>query len=120
MKPIKLTTQTPDQELVSFLKTYHPVIPSTSQFQENRLMEAIKQPKQGANSSSYQFRWFSPRFIITVIALIVFSNLLRGKFMPQIAQEMQDLETFMVNSWNGSMAQDHEPELYFVTLDSEF
>lgn len=121
MKPIKLTTQTPDQELVSFLKTYHPVTPPESQFHEDHLMKLITEEGQRSNSSPTRHQgWFFPSAVITLIALVISGNAIRGKLMPQIAQEIQDLENFMVNSWNGSMAQDDESELYFVTLEDEF
>lgn len=120
MKPIKLTTQKEDPQLVSFLKTYQPVTPSEPQFSEDNLMAVITQEKQTSNSPSHKGNWLLPSTIITLITLIISGNAIRGKLMPRIAQEMKDVETFMVKSWNGSMAQNDESELYYVTLDGEF
>lgn len=120
MKQVKRTTHKEDPELVTFLKTYHPITPSESQLSEDNLMQAITQEKQTSNFRSHQRGWLFPSAVITLLALMISGNAMRGKLMPRIAQEMKDLETFMVNSWNGSMAQNDESELYFVTLESEF
>lgn len=117
-----------DEELVSFLKTYCPNIPPETKPCEELVMKAIaKHNLCIANESSYQRKkhqrisksWLLSGTLITTLLVIVggyFFNL-NQKSAPQIATETEELETFLVNSWYGSMAQ--ESEFNLVTVSDE-
>lgn len=120
MKPVKLTTQNQDEALVHFLRTYHPSTPSNNDLVEEQIFEAIT-TEQKSTPKKQNKLWLLPSTIITTILLIISGNAIKAKFLPVVANDLQELETFMVNSWNGSMAEDeNESELFFVTLESEF
>lgn len=133
MKPIKLTTNTEDETLVHFLRTYDPSVPSNSLFDDDIIINQITAEQQiapptvsnapvskAAISKAEKRHWLLPTTIISTALLIFSGNALRGKFMPQIAHDVRELETFMINSWNGSLAQDDDYETYFVTFEGEF
>ncbi len=122
MKPVKLTTQNQDEALVHFLRTYHPTAPSDhNDFMEEQIFQTITETKQKSASKKQNKFWFLFSTIFTTILLILSGNAIKAKFLPVIANDLQELETFMVNSWNGSMAENEdESDLYFVTLESDF
>jgi hypothetical protein len=108
-----------DEELVSFLKTYCPNIPSETKPCEELVMKAIaKHNLCITNKSNYQRKkhqiisksWLLSGTLITTLLVIVGGYLsnLNHKSSLQIATETEELETFLVNSWYGSMAQESE------------
>jgi hypothetical protein len=117
-----------DEELVSFLKTYCPNTPPETKPCEELVMKAIaKHNSSIASESNYRPKkhqiisksWLLSSTLITTLLVIVggyFFNL-NQKSAPQIATETEDLETFLVNSWYGSMAQ--ESEFNLVTASDQ-
>lgn len=133
MKPIKLTTNTEDETLVQFLRTYDPSVPSDNEFNDDIIINQITAEQQiapptvskapvskAAISKAEKRHWLLPTTIISTALLIFSGNALKAKFMPQIAHDVRELETFMINSWNGSLAQDDDYETYFITFEGEF
>lgn len=123
MKPIKLTTNTEDETLVQFLRTYNPSVPSDNEFDDDIIIQKITAEQQEPSTSvskGQKRHWLLPTTIISTAFLIFSGNALKAKFMPQIAQDVRELETFMINSWNGSLVQDDDYETHFVTFEGEF
>jgi hypothetical protein len=109
-----------DEKLVSFLQTYYPNTPPETKPCEELIMKAIAQPEFNHQQKTHQIiskSWLLSGTLITTVLVIIggyFFNL-NPKSSPQIATETEDLETFLVNSWNGSMAQDSESQLVTVS-----
>ena len=59
---------------------------------------------------------------ITLISslVIVSGHLLKQKFSPQIASSYEDMATFMVNTWQDSIAPEVENEDSFYMVTSEY
>lgn len=115
-----------DDELVSFLKTYCPNTPPETKPCEELVMRAIaKDNSYLISKSNYRQKkhqiisksWLLSSTLITTLLVIVGSYFfnLNQKSAPQIATETEDLETFLVNSWHGSMAQESEFNLVTVS-----
>lgn len=115
-----------DEELVSFLKTYCPNTPPETKPCEELVMKAIAKhnfclvSKSNYRQKKHQIiskSWLLSSTLITTLLVIVggyFFNL-NQKSASQIATETEDLETFLVNSWDGSMAQESEFNLVTVS-----
>lgn len=118
-----------DEELVSFLKTYCPNTPPETKSCEDLLMKAIANHNSQITSESNHGQknhqkiiknWLLSGTLITTLFVILggyFFNL-NQKSVPQIATETEDLETFLVNSWYGSMAQ--ESQSHLITVSDEY
>ncbi|WP_373479399.1 hypothetical protein [Geminocystis sp.] len=124
---MKKTTSNEDEELVDFLKTYCPKTPKETKPCEELIMRVIATPliyssHKARFRSSLRFLswgWLLPSTLITsllIISAYVFN--VNQKSSPQIATKTEDLETFMVNSWYGSMAQEIEFQ-YVTTVGDE-
>lgn len=118
-----------DKALVSFLKSYCPHTPPETKPTEELLMNAIandnSQMSIEANHGQKKHlkmkkNWLLSGTVITTLLVILGGYLfnLNQKSAPQIATETEDLETFLVDSWHGSMAQESPP--YLVNVSDEY
>ncbi|BAQ62317.1 hypothetical protein GM3708_2723 [Geminocystis sp. NIES-3708] len=118
-----------DEELVNFLKTYCPNTPPETKSCEELVMKAIADHNSQITSESNHWQkkpqkimryWLLSGTLITTLSVILggyFFNL-NQKSAPQIAAQTEDLETFLINSWYGSMAQ--ESQSHLVTVSDEY
>ncbi len=123
MKHIKLNNQSEDETLVNFLQTYNPSTPPKNHSLEDELINSINEIKQKSTTAKQRKNWLFTGTIATVALMILSGNALRHKLFPQaqLAQDLRELESFMVNSWNGAMVEENQDiELYFATFEGEF
>ena len=127
MKKITSDCSGEDAALVNFLKTHSPSPPPEDKLCEELLMRTIAQEsnqlhgsKNSRSSKSFKFFWLLPLTIFSGFA--IFSGyLFKQKLVPQIVAGYEDMETFMIDSWQGSMAQEPEDEEYiYTTVTSEY
>ena len=104
-----------EQKLVTFLKQYRPVPPGTNNQIEEQLMTIVAQGSRPSKSISWL--WVVPSAIATGL-LLVYGSLIRDNFVLRIAKQTEDLETFMVNSWQGSIDENFEQnDIYSLETD---
>ena len=104
-----------EQKLVTFLKQYRPVPPGTNNQIEEQLMTIVAQGSRPSKSSSWL--WVVPSAIATGL-LLIYGSLIRDNFVLRIAKQTEDLETFMVNSWQGSIDENFEQnDIYSLETD---
>lgn len=93
-----------DQNLIIFLKQNQPIYHNYNPYQEEQLMKIISSGNLRSSCPKNKYFWAVPS-AIAVGFLLLFGNLTRANFYPQIANQKEDLEEFMVNSWRGSMSE---------------
>lgn len=93
-----------DENLKTFLHTYSPTPPEELKPCEDLLMRSLFLEKQQP-SKNKQWRWLVfPTAILTGI-LLVSAYIFKPNSTPQMAFEGdQEIEAFMINAWQGSMA----------------
>ena len=102
-----------DNSLVSFLQTYSPPPPLEKKPCEELVMRSIAQDKEYSSPTKKinQGKLFLLLPITLISSLVMVSgHLLKQKLSPQIASELEDMDTFIVNTWQGSMGQEWESE----------
>ncbi len=103
-----------EQKLVTFLKQYRPAPPATNIHIEEQLLAIVSQERL---SKSSNWLWVIPGAIATGL-LLIYGSLIRDNFVLKIAKQTEDLEAFMVNSWQGSMDDNQElNEIYNLETD---
>jgi hypothetical protein len=103
---------------VTFLKQYRPVPPPQNNYIEEQLMNLIAQENRLSQSKYRPWLWG----IYSAIAaglLLICGSVIRNNFAPKIAQEPEDLETFMVNSWRGAMGENLDNN-YLYNSDTDW
>ena len=108
------------RDLVSFLKQNCPVAPSAECNLEQRLMDSIAHQPQQRRQRSWRIIWTIPSAIATGV---LFTALGMGFRSPQIAIESEELENFIVNSWNETIDRNsytfsNEAENYWSLLEN--
>lgn len=93
-----------DDKLVTFLQLNSPTAPEELIDCEDLIMESILKEKQ-KYPRNRQYSWLLlPTAILTGI-LIISTQLFKPNTAPQTASEQdQDIEAFMINTWQGAMA----------------
>jgi len=120
MKQISKKDLTEDERLVKFLHNYYPTTPSEAPNAEDLLFSAITSQSNKVPKKTYRWRWLIPTGLVTGV-LVAWSASTQPKFVPQVAQEMIELEAFMIDSWHKSMGQDQEfdPDFDYITFSDE-
>ena len=114
-----------DDGLVNFLQTYSPTPPSETKPCEELVMRNIAQEQRNAAVKSKtdikkKLLWLLPLAIISG-AVMISSNLFRSTLSPQVASELEEIDKFMVDAWQGSMAQESESEQnLYMLVTSEY
>ncbi|GAB4543734.1 MAG: hypothetical protein Tsb0014_37540 [Pleurocapsa sp.] len=91
------------ENIVQFLQQNYPIAPPPSCNLEQRLMESVaRQPQQKSKHSS-SLIWTIPSAIATGV---LFTSVTLGLKTPQVAIKTEELENFILNSWNGTIARD--------------
>lgn len=101
-----------DQNLIKFVKQNRPLPPSNNQFVETQLMTIISKENQHSSRLNYSWFWVVPSAIATGV-LLMSSSVIENNLSPQIAHENEDLETFMVNAWQGSMSENIDNQQFY-------
>ena len=105
-----------DRDLVNFLQRHRPLPPKTRPDLENHLMESIRNEPQHSGTNVSGWRWFVPGAL--AIGLVVTWNNERFlKPTPQLAQDITNVELFLVNSWEATIEDSYfsttpEAEIY--------
>jgi hypothetical protein len=91
-----------DERLVAFLKEYRPVPPKARSNAESQLMELVTREPPPPARHSHQFFWIVSSAVTGSLLLAV------GGYRwlnpsPQFANNPEELETFVVDSWSGAM-----------------
>jgi hypothetical protein len=112
-----------DDALVNFLQTYSPTPPLETKPCEDLVMRSIVQDK-AHNSPSKRCNqtrlfWLLPLTFISGLAMVS-GHLLRQKLSPEFVTSSEDIETFMVNTWEGSIAREAENEYSLYVVTSEY
>jgi hypothetical protein len=93
-----------EQKLITFLRQNRPLPPPLKDNFEEQLMTIISQQYRFYLPQKNYFFWVAMG-IIGGGLLLTISGLTRSNYRPQIANNQEDLETFMINAWQGSMAE---------------
>lgn len=93
-----------DEQLVSFLKQYRPVPPRARADMEAQLMELVTREPPPPPRYPHQFFWIVSSAMAGSLLLAV------GGYRwlnpsPQIATNPQELEAFLVDSWNSATGE---------------
>ncbi len=92
-----------DDNLRIFLHTYSPTPPEELKPCEDLIMRSLFVEKQETQGNK-QWRWLIfPTAILTGI-LLVSAYLFKPNLNHQMASEYDEIEAFMINGWQGSMA----------------
>ncbi len=122
MKSISEKNTQEDERLVNFLQSHCPPTPCEKTNAEDLLFRVIATQKREVPQYKGYWSWLLPTGLITGALLIWGATTsTQQRVIPQVAQEIIELEAFMIDSWNKSMAQDQEydPEFDYVTLSNE-
>lgn len=91
-----------DEQLIDFLKQYRPVPPRARANLEAQLMELVTREPPPPPRYAHQFFW--------IVSSAMAGSLLLGvggyrwlNPSPQVATNPSELETFLVDSWSGSI-----------------
>jgi hypothetical protein len=101
-----------DQNLVKFVKQNRPLPPSNNHFVETQLMNIISKENQHSSRLNHSLFWVVPSAIATGL-LLMSGSVIKNNLSPQIAHESENLETFMVNSWQGSLSESIDNQQFY-------
>ncbi|MBF2020574.1 MAG: hypothetical protein IGR93_10815 [Hydrococcus sp. C42_A2020_068] len=93
-----------DEQLVSFLKQYRPVPPQARADMEAQLMELVTREPPPPPRHPHQFFWLVSSAMAGSLLLAVGSYRWLNP-SPQVATNQQELEAFLVDSWNGAIEE---------------
>ena len=113
-----------DDALVNFLQTYSSSPPPEQKPCEELLMRSIAQDNRQLNHDRYsapnkssKVFWFLPVALFSGFVMLS-GHLFKQKLLPQVYAGYEDMETFMINTWQGSMAQEPDNEEFVYTVVS--
>ncbi|WP_017292479.1 hypothetical protein [Geminocystis herdmanii] len=108
-------SNTHDEELVNFLKTYSPTPPQENKPCEALVMKSIETTSLSLNQGWLKKGWLLSGTLITTLLIIggYFWNVNLRSNSQFASDDVEKLEIFMVETWHGSMGT--ESELNFVT-----
>lgn len=115
-----------DEGLVDFIQTYCPQPPSEQKCCEELVMRKIFLQTEDTSvplrTRKRKWRWILPVTVISSSLFLGSGYLFKQKLLPQLAAGYEDLETFMVNSWHGSMAEEelNTEDYFYTTISSEY
>ncbi|NJK50307.1 hypothetical protein HC931_21235 [Candidatus Gracilibacteria bacterium] len=92
-----------DEQLIAFLKEYHPIAPPAKADLEMQLMELVTREPPPIKHS-HQFFWIISSAMAGSLVLAIggyrfFSS------TPKFAANPEELETFLVDNWNSSVEE---------------
>jgi hypothetical protein len=107
-----------DEKLIAFLKQYHPIAPRSRIDAEEQLMELVSREPPSPTRHSQQFFWIVSSAMAGSLLLTV------GGFRwlnssPQMANS-EELETFIVDNWHGTMEETPAATPTNLTSDSDW
>ena len=105
-----------DDKLVAFIREYRPMPPPSSVNLEQRLIEMVNKTPI-CESPSYKRRWLIPGACM-VSVLLLWVGWRWSTPQPQIAATTEELETFLVESWQTTFVDSMSP-LQYVNNDSD-
>lgn len=102
-----------NDKVVHFLSQHRPIPPTPSPQLEKELMKRIEQEPMDSQYS-YHWIWILPSAMIAIL-LMVWGSFRWLSPSPQIANNSQDLETFLVDSWTETIGDTYYPSYTFGT-----
>lgn len=88
-----------DDKLVAFLRQHRPVPPTAKTNMETQLMELVDRSSLSRDRHCPLFWMISG--LVTSSLLLVFASYRALNSSPQIANNSAELETFLIEGWNG-------------------
>lgn len=123
MKKITSEHLSEDDNLVKFLQTHAPKPPSEKKPCEELVMRSISlastQENIATNKKCDRHRskllWLLPITVIT--AVLMLSNQLwkQNKLSPEMVSRDDDMDTFMIDTWYGSMAEEVDEDFLYMS-----
>lgn len=92
------------ENLIKFMKQNRPLPPSTNQKIEQQLMKVIKKEKKKYCFSKNLWFWLFPSGIVVGL-LLIWGGLMQNNLSPKIANKTEEMESFMVNTWQEAMGE---------------
>jgi len=93
-----------DEDLVTFLKVNSPPPPQEYKPCEDLIMRSLFRESQQRHKNTQWYWLILPTAILTGI-LLISAHIFKPHSTPQMASEGdEEIEAFMINSWQGSMA----------------
>ncbi|MGA7932695.1 MAG: hypothetical protein WCA35_03870 [Kovacikia sp.] len=105
-----------DKKLVQFMRQHRPQPPAAQPTLEDRVLAAIEQPEMPQRSRQrrwYQSSWIPPAIAAGLIASAVSYHALTPR-QPS-STDMASLETFVENSWQGSVSDSSDDEQFLLS-----
>ena len=93
-----------DQNLVNFLKQNQSYPFTNERYKEEKLMNLICSNSLDSSFAKSKYLW-TISGAITMGFLLIFGHLLKENVSPQVVQKQETIETFMINTWDGSMLE---------------
>ena len=129
MKKITSESFSEDDNLVKFLQTYQPMPPSEAKPCEELIMRSISLSSERENINTnkkcdrrrrtfgerQKLLWLLPITLVSAILMISGYLLKNNKLSPQMVSNYDEMDSFMIDIWQGSMAEETEEDyLYMV------
>ena len=108
-----------DQKLVNFLKQNQSCPLSYNRYKEEQLMNLIHSNSIHSCGSKSKYLW-TISGAITMGFLLIFGHLVRENFSPQVVQKQENIETFMIKAWQGSILENTDDYNEFQTLEEDW
>jgi hypothetical protein len=110
-----------DQKLVEFLRKYQPEAPSETNNPETQLMKLIaKQPRplpgKWWGKKSKRLLWLLPP-MLAATGFLFWSNPPLLSPSANIANDTEELDSFLVNSWQDSLDENPDNTSEYTTFD---
>ncbi|GFE70405.1 hypothetical protein [Chroococcus sp. FPU101] len=93
-----------DQPLIQFLKQNRPIPPATTNLVEKQLMQWVVKERRVSSSKPIFYRLLIPGMIATA-GLVTWHFWKSGPSTQQMATQPEELESFVIDSWNGANEQ---------------
>lgn len=108
-------TQVPqdDGPLIRFLKQHRPTPPATITPVEAQLMQLVNRDLKRFSRKQARLFWIVPS-AIAVAGLVIWLGFKGSDPSPQLAVQPEELESFVVDSWNGAIG-----DLSYATYETD-
>lgn len=121
MKKVTSKSLSEDDSLVDFLQTYAPSPPSEVKPCEELIMRSISLTTISDNSTHekkrdrHPLRWLLPIALISAMVTLSSQLLKNNQPSPQMLSNYDDIDTFMINTWQGSIFDEPEEESLYMS-----
>lgn len=109
-----------DDDLVKFLQTHSPSTPPEIKPCEELIMRQISISSHRENIIPKKKRdrskllWLFPLTLFSGLLMLSNQLLKNSQLSPQIVSNYDEMDSFMINTWHGSMAHETEEELIYI------